>query len=95
MPLNEDIEYTISEVAIADKPQARNTANEELIELVESVVDDIDTTIDFYRSTDSLDLSDNAPLTLEQQVYLAKRDNLVLKTLRDKIATKLKDYKHV
>lgn len=89
MAQNEDIEYTISDFATTDArsvdPDQPNKS------VLHDVVKYLQDCIDADKLITSLDLSKDAPLTLEQQVFVNKRDNLRLLAAKEFIDNKLKE----
>jgi hypothetical protein len=89
MAQNEDIEYTISDFAteavIKNDPDQPNKSV--LLDVAQYLQDCIDTD----KTINALDLSKDAPLSLEQQVFIAKRDNSRLVAALEFVNNKLKE----
>jgi len=91
MSLEEDVEYTsVPEFARADSSVFSDVA-EPYRQVLRDISDFLEKSIETDGSIDSLDLSKEAPLTLKQQVFLAQRDNIRLKTAKEFVDNKLKE----
>lgn len=90
MSQTEDIPYNVSDFATPEKetqPDEDQPNKSVLIEVSKFLGD----CIKEDKLTTSLDLSKDAPLSLEQQVFISKRDNVRLRNAKMFIDNKIKE----
>ncbi len=89
MALNEDIDYTISDFA-TEEVRGKDPDQPNKSVLID-VVKYLDDCIEHDKTIASLNLSNDAPLTLRQQVFIAQRDNSRLIAAKEFVTNKLKE----
>jgi hypothetical protein len=90
---NEDIPYTVSDFATPDTPREQeNDVDKKNQSILLDVIAFLKDSLEHDRTTDALDLSKDAPLSLEQQVFISKRDNARLAAAIEFIENKLKEF---
>lgn len=88
---NEDVDYQVSEFATPDKKDEQIDEDQPNKSVLFEVSEFLGECIEHDKLTTSLDLSKDCPLTLEQQVFISKRDNTRLLSAKQLIDNKIKE----